>query len=263
LTGAQAIRYFVLFFLILPSPAVAGSFKAVPVRLFFDVGTKATVLRVTNEGGEKVTVQLDAREWRQDESGEDVYEETRDIVFFPKMADIDKGEERIIRVGYQGQRALSSEKTYRLFLQELPVTRPGEMALKFALRMGIPIFIKPQKENIEWTIGGVGLSEGSLSVRVRNSGNSHFIVGKISATGIDDSGKAVFSREMRGWYALAGASKPFAMAVSREECMDAKAIKVAVEVEKAGKEATLAVVKSMCAMKQEGSKDVGKEVIQR
>jgi fimbrial chaperone protein len=181
---------------------------------------------VTNEGGEKVTVQLDAREWRQDESGEDVYEETRDIVFFPKMADIDKGEERIVRVGYQGQRALSREKTYRLFLQELPVTRPGELALKFALRMGIPIFIKPQKETMEWTIGGVGLSEGSLTVRVKNSGNSHFIVSKISAIGLDDSGKAVFSREMRGWYALAGASKPFAMPVSREECLRTKAIKV-------------------------------------
>jgi hypothetical protein len=68
---------------------------------------------------------------------------------------------------------------------------------------------------------------------------------------------------MRGWYALAGASKPFAMPVSREECLSAKAIKVTVEVEKTGKEATLAVVKSMCAMKQEGSKDVRKEGIQR
>jgi fimbrial chaperone protein len=263
LTGAQVIRSFVIFFLILPSLAYSGSFKAVPVKLFFNPGTKSTVLRVTNEGGEKVTVQLDAREWRQDENGEDVYEETRDIVFFPKMADIDKGEERIVRVGYQGQRVLSREKTYRLFLQELPATRPGEMALKFALRMGIPIFIKPQKETMEWTIGGVELSEGNLTVRVKNSGNIHFFVSKIMATGLDDSGKTVFSREMKGWYALTGASKLFAMAVSREECLSANAIKVAVEVEKTGKEATLAVVKSMCAMKQEGSKDVRKEGIQR
>jgi P pilus assembly chaperone PapD len=168
-----------------------------------------------------------------------------------------------VRVGYQGQKALSREKTYRLFLQELPVSRPGEMALKFALRMGIPIFIKPQKETIEWVIGEVGLSEGSLTVRVRNSGNTHFIVGKISATGLDDSGKAVFSREMRGWYALAGASKPFAMAVSREECLGVKAIKVAVEVEKTGKETTLAVAKSMCTVKQEGAKGVRGEDIQK
>jgi fimbrial chaperone protein len=263
MAGAQAIRYCVIFFLILSSPAYASSLKTVPVQLFFDAGTKATVLRVTNEGGEKVTVQLDAREWRQDESGEDVYEETRDIVFFPKMADIDKGEERIVRVGYQGLKALSREKTYRLFLQELPVTRPGETALKFAMRIGIPIFIKPQKEIIEWAIGGVGFSERSLTVRVKNSGNAHLFVSKIRATGLDDSGKAVFSREMRGWYALAGALKPFAMAVSREECVGAKTIKVAVEVEKTGKEATLAVVNSMCTMKQGGSKDVRREGIQR
>lgn len=255
MTRSFIIKFLAVIFILLPSPVFAGSFKAVPVKLFFDAGSRTSVLRITNQGDEKATVQLDAKEWSQDEKGQDIYEETKDIVFFPKIADIEKGEEKIVRIGYQGQKVLLQEKTYRLFLQELPVTRPGEMALKFALRLGIPIFINPQKEVTGWAINGVTLSEENFTVKVKNSGNIHFIVGKIKAVGLDGSGKEVFSRDINGWYTLAGVSKPFSMAVSHDECMNIRAINVAVEVDNTKNEARLDVDNTMCIPKKESSKD--------
>ena len=263
MTRALTIRFLAAIFLLLPTLVFAGSFKAVPIKLFFDAGSRTSLLKVTNQGDEKVTVQLDAKEWSQNEKGQDIYEETKDIVFFPKIADIEEGEERIVRIGYQGQNVLLQEKTYRLFLQELPISKPGEMALKFALRLGIPVFVNPKQARTEWAINGVDLSKGILTVKVRNSGNIHFIVSKIKAVGLDGSGKEVFSRDINGWYTLAGVSKHFAVGVSHEECLSSKAINVAVEVDNTWKEARLDVNKSMCTPKQKSSTYPEREGAQR
>jgi fimbrial chaperone protein len=259
LRRALVIKFLSVIIILLPSFVTAGSFKAVPVKLYLDARSRTEVLKITNEGNEKVTVQLNAKEWTQDEQGQDVYEDTKDIVFFPMIADIEKGEERIIRVGYQGQKQMQEEKTYRLFVEELPVSKPGEMALKFALKLGIPIFIQPLKETVAWSINGVDLSKGRLTVKVKNSGNTHFVVNTIKAVGLDGSGKEVFSRYINGWYTLAGVSKPFGMTVSYEECMNSRAINVSVEVGKTVKEERLDVSNAMCVEEKKSDKDVEKE----
>lgn len=237
-----------LFFLA-HSSSFAGSFKAIPIKLFVDEKSKTAVLRIINQGDDKVTIQLDAKSWRQDVAGKDVYEDTGDIIFFPKIANIEKGEDRIIRIGYKGKQEVR-EKTYRLFMQELPVAKPGEMALKFAVTMSIPIFVGPENEAItDWTAEPAGFSEESLRVKVANKGNSHIIVNKIKAIGFDETGKEVFSRDTTGWYALAGITKIFSVTITQEECLKVKTMAVRTEVEKNGRSFTLNVDREMCTQK--------------
>lgn len=236
-------------FMSVPLMALAGSFRAVPVRLYLDARTKTAVLRVTNDGDEKVTVQLEAVSWAQDSEGKDIYEPTKDIIFFPKIADIEKGEEKIIRVGYEGKKALSDEKTYRLFIQELPVSKPGEVAIKMAIRLGLPVFVAPEKAVKQGVIEKMDISEGSLLVRVRNKGNSHIIISRIKAKGIDDSGADAFAAESAGWYVLAGGARVFAVDVAKEDCLKAKEIKVEAEADKAVIAKSLNVDKNLCADK--------------
>jgi fimbrial chaperone protein len=241
-----------------PAAALAGSFKAIPIKLFMDAKTKTAVLKIVNEGEEKVTVQLDAKKWTQDETGKDLYEETGDIIIFPKMADIQKGEERIIRVGYSGKPA-AREQTYRIFAQELPVSKPGEMALKFALNLSIPLFIKPLKETTDWSVEVAGLSEESLKIKVKNSGNSHIVVSKFKAVGLDDAGKEAFSHDMAGWYTLPGSTRLFTLPIPYDDCLKAKTIRVEAAVERTSKEAILTVGKEMCTRKPEQPKNEKKE----
>ncbi|NOT98289.1 MAG: molecular chaperone [Sideroxydans sp.] len=238
-----------LFLLVCPQWAEAGSFRAAPIKIFFDAKTKTTVLKVTNDGGEKVTVQLEAFEWLQDEAGKEQYNPTKDIIFFPKIADIAAGEEKIIRVGYQGQKVGNIEKTYRLFLQELPVSSPGEVSVKMAIRMGLPVFVEPEKKLKDRKIIKLELADGSLSVTVKNAGNSHFVVGKINVKGLDESQSEVFSKEKGGWYVLAGASKAFPVDLPKEDCLKASKVKVEAEAEKDVMTSTLAVDKALCADK--------------
>jgi fimbrial chaperone protein len=185
--------------------------------------------------------------WRQDAEGRDEYNATKELVFFPKIFSMAANEERIVRIGYEGEWPLR-EKTYRLYLQELPVSQPGETALKMVLRLGIPVFIKPVKETQESAIEieRVALFGAQLLVRVKNNGNSHAMVRTIKASGLDGSGTEVFSRETAGWYVLPGISKPFLLAISAEQCLKAKAVQIAVEGGASTLAATLEIDKARC-----------------
>lgn len=239
--------FLVLFsFLLLPHLTSASSFKVTPVKLFFNPGTKTDVIRISNLGDNTLTVQLNAKKWTQDPTGLDQYEATKDIVFFPKIVTIDREEERIIRVGYQGKMDAASEQTYRLFLQELPVIKPGEVALKFALTMGVPIFIEPVKEIKKSSIEGLSFSKGILNVKIKNNGNRHFIVGEITASGLDGRGKGIFKTSGKGWYVLAGAEKTFQVNIPESDCQKASKLDVTVEVEQNLLKGNLDLNKSQC-----------------
>src|SRR3989304_460901 len=92
--------YWVLLgFLLLPGVARAGEWRVTPIRLVFDRGEKSGVVTVSNEGDEKIELQMSASEWTQDAEGKDRYAETNDLVFFPKIMTIESKQERILRGG--------------------------------------------------------------------------------------------------------------------------------------------------------------------
>jgi len=236
---------------LLPAAALAGSFKAVPIKVNMSARAKTAVLKVTNDGAEKVTVQLYAREWTQDKTGRDVYKDTKEVIFFPAMAEIKKGEERIVRLGYKGRPPVR-EKTYRLFIEEMPVDKPGdEMALKFALRLSIPVFVRPPKEVAKSSLAGAELEKGRVVVRVKNGGNAHFVVKKIKARGLDASGKEVFTAEMGGWYVLSGVTRTYALDVPEKGCRGAHEIEVSAEVGEKKMKAKTTVDAARCKRPEE------------
>src|SRR3972149_10232388 len=104
---------------VIPFLAFSGEFRVTPIRLDFDRGTKSGVVTIVNEGGDKLNVQMKAFEWTQNADGKDQYSETNDIIFFPRIMTLEKGEEKILRAGIKIP-ATTKEKTYRLFIEEIP-----------------------------------------------------------------------------------------------------------------------------------------------
>jgi fimbrial chaperone protein len=229
--GNMGFSLMILFFLFQPALSLAGSFKISPIYIHIDSKTKTTTIKITNQGDERVTVQLDVKEWRQNETGPDTYKQTRDIVFFPKIVTIEKEAERIIRIGYQREEVVAKEKTYQLYIKELPVTKPGEKALKFTFNILVPIYVDPIKEFKKFSIEKVEFSEGKLAVKVKNSGNTHFSKGKVTAIGLDSFDKEVFKTGLEGWYVLAGVVRTLDIYIPKEDCRRTSKIRVAVEVE--------------------------------
>jgi fimbrial chaperone protein len=233
--------------LFLPADAGSGEWRVTPIRLDFGREAKSGVITVINEKAEKLQVQLKAMEWTQDAEGKDLYAETNDILFFPRILIFDKAEERIVRAGIR-MPSVAREKTYRLFLEEIPEPKKAEgVNVAFAIRFGVPIFIKPLKEEAKGEIEKIEMSKGTIDARVKNTGNLHFIIHSVIVKGKNRSGAEIFSTEHGGWYLLAGASRVYTTSLPQGVCPELARIAVAVKTDKVPLTGEVAVDKTMCA----------------
>ena len=89
----------IIVLLVFPSMGYSGQWRVAPARVFLDRDAKSTVLTVVNEGDDTILLQGKAMEWSQDSDGKDVYKETKDLIFFPRILTIEKGKQKIIRAG--------------------------------------------------------------------------------------------------------------------------------------------------------------------
>lgn len=215
-----------------PVAARAGEWRVAPIRLDLGREAKSGVITVINEKPERLHVRLEATEWTQDAEGKDRYEETGELVFFPKVVLFEKDEERIVRAGIRVP-ATKVEKTYRLFIEEIPERRKTEGAnVAIAIRFGVPVFVKPLKEQTAGAIEKIGVEKGTVSALVRNTGNVHFVIHSVTVRGKDAQGKELFAEEIAGWYLLAGASRVYKTGVPRESCEKAAAVVVEVKADR-------------------------------
>lgn len=229
--------------------AVAGEFTVSPVRIDLGAGVKSGVFTITNDGNDKLSFQIQAMEWTQDAAGKDQYTETRDLIFFPKIMSVEPGQEGIVRVGLRTA-AASTERTYRLFIEELPGVRKdpeGKAAnIKFLIRFGAPIFAAPIKPQDGLEIEGLELKKGAISLLARNTGNRHQMVQGIHLKGTDSAGSTVFALDIADRYVLAGVQKSYTSAVTAEQCLRMAALNVEYKTDKLSAARKLEVTRAMC-----------------
>jgi fimbrial chaperone protein len=233
----------------LPASAVPGEWRVTPIRIDLGKDAKSGAVTVINETDERLQLQMKAFEWTQDGDGKDRYEETDDILFFPRIMIFEKKGEKILRAGLKGPPS-AKEKTYRLFLEEIPEPKKPEGAqVAIAIRFGVPIFVRPLKEEIRGEVGPVTMSSGTLRIPVRNAGNAHFMIRSILIKGKGGNREEIFSRELSGWYLLAGASRLYTTEVPQETCGSLSSVDVEVRTEKLPFHGQLVADPSMCATK--------------
>lgn len=223
----------VFSFLVLPSLGNAGQWRVAPVRINLDQRAKSSVITILNDGDETVTLQGNAMEWTQDAQGKDVYKETKDLIFFPRVLMLKKGEQKIVRAGIRVP-ATAKEKTYRLFIEEIPQPKTetsGATQLTVTIRFGVPIFVKPLKEEPAAELAAVTLSKGVVSADVRNTGNTHFRITEVIVKGSDAKGQETFTEKLNGWYLLAGAGRVYSTSFLPEKCTATKQLDITVSTD--------------------------------
>ena len=157
-----------------------------------------------------------------------------------------KNEERVIRAGIKIP-ATSREKTYRLFIEEIPGPQKAEgVNIAITIRFGVPIFAKPIKEEIKGQIEKIELSKGVLNTHLVNKGNAHFIINSIEIKGKNNKNEAIFSKELSGWYLLSGASRLYTTSIPQEVCKDISKIEVEVKTNRFNLNGKLDVDQAMC-----------------
>jgi fimbrial chaperone protein len=228
-------------------PAAAANFDIKPIRIVLDEKVKLEKLTITNVSDTEFPIQIRGYEWSQNEKGEDVYSETKDIIIFPKILSIKQGEERIIRIG-TSIRPEAREKTYRLYVEEMPLpeTEKAGANIRLFMKVGIPVFINPVKIENHAEIEDMAVVNGKLKVKVRNQGNSHFMVTGVTVRGETNEGKERFARDMGGWYLLNGSRKTYETDVPADVCGAISHLNVEVKTSKVTVKKSIAMDKTMC-----------------
>ncbi len=211
------------------SHAEAGNFKVVPIKVYFENDQKVQTLTLRNDSESDVTLQFEAVEWAQDATGKDQYEPTKSLFIFPGIVTVKAGGEKQVKLGYQGPPAAAQERTYRLYITELPVQKSGEATLQMAMRLGVPVFVVPKKGKPAIEIERATMVNENLDVQVINPGNRHVYVKTIEVVGVDGTEHELFHREVSGWYVLPGAHRLFSVPLQKEPCLEAKQLRVVVK----------------------------------
>lgn len=231
------------------APAAAGDFTVNPIRLELGRNAKSGAITVRNEGQEKLSFQVRAMEWTQDAEGKDQYADTQELVYFPKLLTTEPGEARVIRIGTKFP-LVPKEKTYRLFIEELPgAPKPGAekgAQVSVLIRFGAPIFVKPLKQEDSADIEKIELSRGELALLVRNTGNAHQMVEGIHLRGLDSQGNEAYALTLADRYLLAGTAKRYTATIPRDQCGKIANLAIELKTDKLTLKRSLEVSRAMC-----------------
>jgi fimbrial chaperone protein len=136
-------------------------------------------------------------------------------------------ETRRVRVGSATSQD-TREKTYRIFVEELPPANPVGNGIRVLTKMGIPIFVRPVKEVATATLTDLRQQDGALRFTLANAGTVHVVPQSITVRGLAGSNTA-FDQDLEGWYVLAGGRREFDMAVPKNACAQVTSIVVDVQ----------------------------------
>lgn len=156
--------------------AAGGGISISPVRVDLSAGRRAEALTVTNNGAYRRTVEAVAFRWTQSD-GEDRYEPTRELLVNPPLFFLEPGATQTVRIGRPASvpAPKTSEAAYRVYFQETQSAQPQQgSGLKFALRIGVPVFALPDAKVqpvLRWNLNRD--ADGGLRLRVSNAGMLH------------------------------------------------------------------------------------------
>lgn len=224
------------------APARASEFSVSPVRAELRAGALSETITITNLGNTRIRVGVKVMEWKQDAQGNDQYGETADLVYFPRQMELEPQAKRLVRVGARAP-AAGTERAYRMFIEEQPDPAAQAQSTHVAVyfRFGVPIFLPPAAARAQPDILEPVLEGGRVLLPVKNSGNQHFRLLRLVVR--DGAG---FSREISGWYSLAGTQRTYALEVPRDVCRRAKTLSVAIEGDGVSAERVLHVDPARC-----------------
>lgn len=170
--------------------AAASDLRIQPTRLTLTATEKLGSVVLRNEDTKPAAIQVELMTWTQ-KGTEDHFEPTRELLANPALFEIAPGAEQTIRIGTTTGEG-HTEKAYRVFFQEVPVK--GAPETDALLRIGIPVFISPMKENhvLQWTVKSAGPNK--LTAVVANAGTVHTQIKGLRI--LDDDGDVVAKEDI-------------------------------------------------------------------
>jgi fimbrial chaperone protein len=145
---------------------------------------------------------------------------TRDLIAFPLMLSLGPGEVRNIRIGALADKFGPMEKTYRVFVEEMPPAEKqgNRPAVQVLMRVGIPVFLEPAARVSALKVEWVETKAGAAAFRLLNDGNVRVRPKEIAVAARDAEGAVVARQRWDGWYVLAAGARDYRWTVPHGGC---------------------------------------------
>jgi fimbrial chaperone protein len=219
-TPRALVQRLPLFLILLAAPAGASQFTVNPTRVELSARVSSSVVSVRNDGQSPIRIQVKTHAWTQTLDGVLKLDPTDDVVVFPTLLTLEPGEERRLRVAVAAK-AADVERTYRIFLEELPPPKnepDTANGVQVLTRVGIPIFLAPLKASAQATVSDIGLAGDGLHFQVDNDGTQHFVPQTLRVRGLGANGQTIIDQHRDGWYILAHSSRRYTMPFDARDC---------------------------------------------
>lgn len=155
----------------------AGTFVIDPVHLSVNPKQPITELDIRNESKTVASFEVQAKRWTQ-KNGESHLSKTDDVIMTPPIFTVKPGKTQIIRIGLMNNKFSNIEKSYRVFLKELPSKKSKKRnVIQVIFNLSVPMFAKPTVavvENSQWQLKKLG--DNKVKVSLSNKGNVHLRV---------------------------------------------------------------------------------------
>ena len=205
--------------LLAPQAATASNFTVSPTEVNLSTSTTSALVTLRNGSKTPLRFEITVFSWSEDEQGKMVLNPSSDVTFFSQLVEIPGGASRKIRIGIKAGMARDVEQSFRLFVEELPdQSAPAANVVALRTKIGIPVFVRPAKPTRSAVIDGVSVENGKALTRIRNTGNLHISVDRISVRGSGGSAAPAFAKDGPGWYVLPGATRIFEVPMTAAEC---------------------------------------------
>lgn len=211
-------------------PATAADFEIAPLTVHIRPGAASQTITIVNTSAETLRIQASGMAWQQNADGSEHLLPTEELIVFPTLLDVAPNATRAIRVGIANPRPAATERTFRLFVLELPSLAsqlaPQTAAVSMRMQMGIPVFLDPARPAARPELAVTAKQHGMLEVHVQNGGNAHFQARTIEVAGRDARGVRLFDQRIDGWYVLANRERVYDVALEPSVCASLRDVRV-------------------------------------
>jgi len=184
--------------------AWAGAFSVNPVRVELSAQRSSAVVQVENSSSNEVTIEARTFAWSQPE-GKDQLSPTREVIVTPQVFRLKAGATQLVRIGALRKPDPHKEMYYRLMLEEIPPPPlPLAKGLQVALRISMPVFLKPPIEATD-KVYVIIRRENSQQLRLSftNSGNASAALSHLMVA-YEDTPEQAIAGQSGVTYLLAG-----------------------------------------------------------
>lgn len=201
--------WLLVFLLLQPHAARAGSFEVAPTTILLSASTPNNVLHITNRGRAPIFAQVEAYDWSQPGMKDSLTPST-DLLISPPMVRLIPGRQQTVRLMIRPEAITPGvERTFRLVINELPDSTVKTQGVQVLLQFIVPVFVEiddPGKTQLECTLSR---AEEGTRVTLKNNGRQRL---KLSQIALTSSGTDLTVSSEAFSYILAGAARQWVIA---------------------------------------------------